>query len=80
MALVKIYDADGVEFQKESVDARECVETGEFTYEIIEKQVKPKVKEKEKEVVVEKKQAAPAPTQAPIVEKEVNLVAPSKTI
>ena len=39
MALVTVYDADGVEYQKENIDARECVAELGFTYSI----VKPKV-------------------------------------
>ena len=30
MALVTIYDKDGKEYQKESVDARECLAVGEY--------------------------------------------------
>jgi len=36
MALVTVYDQDGNEFQKESVDARECIEALGFTYEKVE--------------------------------------------
>lgn len=50
MALVSVYDADGVEFQKETVDARECVEVLGFTYEKVE--AKPK-REKVEKVVKE---------------------------
>jgi hypothetical protein len=50
MALVTIYDKEGNEFQKETVDARECVEVLGYTYEKVE--VKPK-KEKAKEEVKE---------------------------
>lgn len=51
MALVPVYDADGVEHQKETVDARECVQELGFTYEKVE--VKPKKEKVVKEEVKE---------------------------
>lgn len=37
MALVKCYDAEGNEFQKESVDVRECVAHCGFTLQPVQK-------------------------------------------
>lgn len=33
MALVKIYDAEGNEFEREAVDARECMAAGGYSLE-----------------------------------------------
>lgn len=60
MGLVTVYDADGVEYKKETVDARECVEHLSFTYEkleytslIIEESIKPIKQKKFKEELAE---------------------------
>lgn len=47
MGLVIVYDADGVEYQKETVDARECIEHLCFSYE------KPEPKVEEAKEVIE---------------------------
>lgn len=52
MGLVTIYDADGVKYEKETVDARECIQHLGFSYEKPE----PKVEELpviEKTIIVE---------------------------
>jgi hypothetical protein len=51
MALVSVYDADGVEHQKETVDARECVQGLGYTYDKVEEKHKKErvVKEEVKE-------------------------------
>ena len=47
--MIKVYDKDGNEFQKETVDARECVDVLGWSYEKPEKQEQAEViDEKEK--------------------------------
>lgn len=59
MALIKIYDADGVEFEKEHIDARECVDGGLFTYEKLDDSiVKAKLKESFKEAIITEQKEA----------------------
>ena len=59
MALVKVYDAEGVEFEKEYIDARECVDSGLFTYDPIDPvKVREKIKESFKEEIIAEQKAA----------------------
>lgn len=50
--MIKVYDKDGNEFQKETVDARECVDVLGWSYEKPEKQ-------EQNEVVDDKEKTEP---------------------